>query len=174
MLWHSWAPHWDLSRPVLIEKSPPNLIRARFLQEVFPNAKFIFVIRHPLAVSAATQKWSKQPIAELIQHWVQAHRIFLDDLPQIKSWAWVRYEDLSADAAMTLRDLFKFTGLEPTSPTRSINDSNLAYFSAIAEPIDTKIIRNLEVIETFGYILDPPYYDIAPGVGRVISNIAGS
>ena len=94
----------------------------------------------------------------------------MNDLPQIKSWAWVRYEDLSADATITLRDLFKFIGLQPISPKNSINDSNGAYFSAIAEPIDTKIIRGLEVIEEFGYKLDSPYYQIAPGVGRVKSN----
>jgi hypothetical protein len=172
-LWPLWAPHWDLSKPVLIEKSPPNLIRARFLQAVFPNSKFIFVIRHPLAVSAATQKWSKQPITELIQHWVRAHQILMNDLPQIKSWAWVRYEDLSADATIILRDLFKFTDLQPISPTSFIKDSNGAYFSAIAEPIDIGIIKDLEAIEKFGYKLDSPYYEMAPGVGRVISNMGG-
>jgi hypothetical protein len=26
-LWASWCPHWDLSKPVLVEKSPPNLVR---------------------------------------------------------------------------------------------------------------------------------------------------
>ena len=32
-----WAPLWDLDKPVLLEKSPPNLIRGRFLQALFPE-----------------------------------------------------------------------------------------------------------------------------------------
>ena len=32
----SGARHWDLDRRVLIEKSPPNLIRMRFLQALYP------------------------------------------------------------------------------------------------------------------------------------------
>jgi hypothetical protein len=31
-LFREWATHWDLSRPVLLEKSPPNMMWMRFLQ----------------------------------------------------------------------------------------------------------------------------------------------
>ncbi len=44
-LLNDWGRYWDLSKPVLIEKSPPNLIQARFLQTLFPGAKFIFILR---------------------------------------------------------------------------------------------------------------------------------
>ena len=43
----AWAPHWDTARPVLVEKSPPNLIRFRFLQALFPEASFVAVVRAP-------------------------------------------------------------------------------------------------------------------------------
>jgi len=33
-----WGRHWDMTKPVLVEKSPPNLIRMRFLQALFPEA----------------------------------------------------------------------------------------------------------------------------------------
>ena len=33
-----WRPHWDLARPVLVEKSPPNLLMTRFLQGAFADA----------------------------------------------------------------------------------------------------------------------------------------
>src|SRR5262249_44848627 len=46
-----WQPHWDLTRPVLAEKSPPNLIMTRFLQALFPEAYQIVVMRHPVVVS---------------------------------------------------------------------------------------------------------------------------
>ncbi|HLB06983.1 MAG TPA: sulfotransferase, partial [Alphaproteobacteria bacterium] len=58
-LFDEWARYWDLEKPVLLEKSPPNLIRSRLLNALFPGARFIFVLRHPVAVSLATQKWSR-------------------------------------------------------------------------------------------------------------------
>ena len=36
-LWQEWSPHWDLERPVLLEKSPPHLTKTRFLQALFPE-----------------------------------------------------------------------------------------------------------------------------------------
>ncbi len=117
-LWNCWAPYWDLSKPVLVEKSPPNIIRSRFLETVFPSARFIFVIWHPIPVSIATQKWTKQPLEELLQHWVLAHKLFLDDLKHITSWAWFRYEDLTADPHRILAEIFRFAGLAPISPKR--------------------------------------------------------
>ena len=61
-----WAPHWNLERPVLVEKSPPNLIRMRFLQALYPESTFIVVTRHPIAVSLATQKWSRTSLSSLL------------------------------------------------------------------------------------------------------------
>src|ERR1039457_3081490 len=41
-----WGRYWDLDRPVLIEKSPPNMIKMRFLQALFPHAHFVVMVRH--------------------------------------------------------------------------------------------------------------------------------
>jgi Sulfotransferase family len=152
-LWSSWAAHWDLSKRVLIEKSPPNLIRARFLQAVFPEAKFIFVIRHPLPVSGATQKWTNQPISELVQHWVQAHQIFRNDLPHVKSWAWLRYEDLTADPERVLRDIFRFCGLPPISPRKLILDNHSTPTERVLEYL-AQPLRKL--IKLAGFSSRPP------------------
>ena len=34
-LWEAWAPYWDTTAPVLVEKTPSNLLKMRFLQAVF-------------------------------------------------------------------------------------------------------------------------------------------
>ncbi len=59
-LWEQWSPHWDLSKPLLVEKSPPNLMKSRFLQAMFPNSWFVMLIRHPIAVAHATEKWTRR------------------------------------------------------------------------------------------------------------------
>ena len=54
---NEWSKYWDLNKPILIEQSPPNIIHTRYLQEIVPNSYFIIVIRHPLPVAIATQKF---------------------------------------------------------------------------------------------------------------------
>jgi hypothetical protein len=61
-LFAEWAPHWDAERPILVEKSPPNLIRFRFLQALLAAAAFVAVLRHPLAVAyASSRRSSRRP-----------------------------------------------------------------------------------------------------------------
>jgi hypothetical protein len=108
-----WSAHWDLSRPVLVEKSPPNLIRGRFLQALFPDASFVMVLRHPVAVSLATQKWSRTPLRSLIRHWLVCHRGFEDDRPALRRLLVVTYEELGADPNACLARVQGFLGLDP-------------------------------------------------------------
>ena len=37
-LWRGWGRYWDLSRPFLVEKSPPNLLKTRWLAQVFASS----------------------------------------------------------------------------------------------------------------------------------------
>ena len=60
-LFSQWKPLWDLSKPYLLEKSPPNLVRMRFLQRLFPSTYVIVIVRHPIPVSLATWKWMGWP-----------------------------------------------------------------------------------------------------------------
>jgi hypothetical protein len=119
-LWESWRPHWDESRQVLIEKSPPNLLITRFLQAMFPEASFVLVVRHPIAVSAATQKWSATRPHALLSHWAAAHRTLRGDLPSLQRAIIVRYEHLVADPDRELARVFRFAGLDDHAPGRSV------------------------------------------------------
>ena len=38
-LLRAWEPYWDRTRPLLLEKSPPNLLRTRFLQALFAQQR---------------------------------------------------------------------------------------------------------------------------------------
>jgi hypothetical protein len=126
----SWSPHWDLARPVLVEKSPPNLIRARFLQGLFPAASFVMILRHPIAVSLATQKWSQTSLRSLLRHWVVCHETFERDRPHVSRLLAVTYEELVADPAACLGRVFAFLGLAPHASGRGLRtDSNAAYFA---------------------------------------------
>jgi hypothetical protein len=111
----AWVPHWDLSRPVLVEKSPPNLVRTRFLQALFPGAAFVVLMRDPVAVSCATRKWSGTSPASLLEHWLACHETYAADAPHLAHALLLRYEDLVADPAGELGRVWDFLGLEPVA-----------------------------------------------------------
>jgi hypothetical protein len=128
-LWAAWSRFWDLDKPVLLEKSPPNLIRTRFLQALFPEARFIMVVRHPIAVAYATKKWSHTSLRSLVRHWIQAHDRFLADAPHLDHVALVRYEDLVADPVRELAKLHSFLGLEPNDESQEVRSGlNAEYY----------------------------------------------
>lgn len=106
-----WRKHWNLEKTVLVEKTPNNIIQSRFLNEVFADSYFIFLTRHPIAVSIATQKFSRTSIISLINHWLVAHEILRADLEFLQRFAIVPYEKLTGDPAPILRTLEKALSL---------------------------------------------------------------
>lgn len=129
-IFRQWSRHWNTARPYLIEKSPPNLVRTRFLQKIFPRASFVIVVRHPLAVSYATKKWSKTGIPSLLEHFFRCHERFRDDMPFLKKVLALRYEDFVREPDRTLCALFEWIGLEPISAHQEIkSEVNKTYFT---------------------------------------------
>lgn len=115
-LFEQWSPHWDLDRPVLAEKSPPNLIRMRYLQSLFPGARFVTIMRHPLEVALAQRKRvGRQPVWSLMQHWVRCHDTMAADAEHVEHHLVVRYEDLLRRPDATLAEVLQFLGLPPAT-----------------------------------------------------------
>src|SRR5690606_7094743 len=91
-LWAAWSPYWDLERRVLVEKSPPNLTKMRYFQEIFPGARFVVVTRHPVVQALAVRKWATRTrgrftygFPRLVEHWVHAHDVFAEDALRIEN-----------------------------------------------------------------------------------------
>jgi hypothetical protein len=124
-----WGPYWNLSKSVLVEKSPGNCLNARFLQSVFGNAYFVFISRHPIAVSLATRKWSRTSMFSLVDHWMAAHQAMRRDLPHLRNVCWISYEQLVADPAGTVAAIWDFIGLPaPAAALAPTEDCNAGYF----------------------------------------------
>lgn len=139
-----WSPYWELDSPYLLEKSPPNLIRMRFLQALFPGALLVVVTRHPIAVSYATQKFRtraqrfrrRMALRDLLRHWVVAHRIFQEDEPYLENLIVVRFERLIREPDACLRDVYDYLGVEALPTEREIRPtSNERYFERWQEEL---------------------------------------
>lgn len=161
-----WRPYLDEAKPNIVEKSPPNLIRSRFLQALFPGCHFAFVFRHPLAVAMATMKWSKTTIIELIFHWIVAHRILVSDLPLLHHAIFVRYEDLVSNPEGVTRKLYSAIGLSPHKVQETVINANRRYFDQV--DTDSEELRRIaatlwqdSIAERLGYRLTWPFFDTA-------------
>lgn len=111
-LMEQWGRHWDLTRPVLVEKSPPNLIMTRFLQSLFPDASFLIMVRNPAVVALSTGRWRRTShLRTLLEHWVAAHETFAADAPHLRRVRVVRYERLIEAPQHELAALSEFLGL---------------------------------------------------------------
>ncbi|MQA75727.1 MAG: hypothetical protein GEU88_15530 [Solirubrobacterales bacterium] len=128
-IWSAWAPHWNLDADLVVEKSPANLVRTRFLQALFPGRScFLLVVRHPIAVAYATKRWTRRPswvppqasrrmelfqagTGSLVRHWATAHGLFLSDAPFLDHVMIVRYEDLVAEPEAEINGIARFLGL---------------------------------------------------------------
>jgi hypothetical protein len=125
-----WFPYWDLSKHYLLEKSPPNILMTRFLQSAFPKTSFVAIVRHPVAVSLATTKWSTRSLDSLIEHWLVAHEILREDLPHLQNGMTVKYETLIAEPEATLGEIYAFLGVPPHGTTfEATTEHNQRYFA---------------------------------------------
>lgn len=118
-LLESWSPFWDLDQPFLVEKSPPNLIRGRYLQAAFPGSALVVVIRHPVVVALSTKKWARKTgMSRLIEHWFVAHEQLRQDALNLRRLHVLRYEDLVRSPEPTLERVRGFLGLgSPLQPS---------------------------------------------------------
>ncbi|MGO9085967.1 MAG: sulfotransferase family protein [Candidatus Sulfotelmatobacter sp.] len=132
-LFQEWSKHWDLSKPCLLEKSPPNLIRTRFFQGLFPSSHFIVITRHPVAASLATRKWANSSLELLIEHWVHCHNLFELDRPLLHHVHVLKYEDLIQATETEVHKIYKFLNLSP-HPSQPLNPrGNEPYFQQWAQ-----------------------------------------
>lgn len=169
-IFKQWSNYFDLSCKFLIEKSPPNIIRTRFLQELYPDCKFIVILRHPLAVSYATQKWSKTSIKSLLEHSILSYEIFFKDMKFLRSVYVLRYEEFVLEPQKTIDNVFDYLGLDPIKIKHDIRSNiNDKYFymwekdrGKYLNRIFNKVTDELENrANKFGYSI-VNYDDLAP------------
>lgn len=159
----AWDPYWDLSAPNLLEKSPPNLVMGRFLQALFPGSALVMVIRHPVTVALSTKKWtrllSRDPrryasLRKLVEHWLIAHRLLIEDLPYLREVRVVRYEALVTHPEATLGAVADFLHLDgaicAAGVTGSHGTSYQRMWDRLASPRRPGNRQRRHIIEDFG------------------------
>lgn len=166
-----WGMRLDLSKKVLVEKSPPNSARTRWLQANFENAHFIGIVRNGYAVAEGISRKGDPkhldegwPINRSARQWAKSNEILSEDAQHLNNFTWIKYEDLTESPGLTLNSIAKFLGLEPFSensiesdfiihernePVRNLNDLSIDRLTR--DQID--IINDVagSMLDHFGY-----------------------
>jgi hypothetical protein len=106
-----WEDYWDMEKPVLLENSPPNLVRTRYLQSLFSDPFFIIVLRHPIPVLYEMMVWNAERMDQMLRHWLSCHETFEEDAPHVKNLLVIKYEELVSNSQEELDRVFSFLGL---------------------------------------------------------------
>ena len=163
-LFEEWSPSWDLSRPLLLEKSPPNLLKTRFLQALFPGSAFVVIVRHPIPVSIPTARWrGTRRYDRLLEHWLRCHALFEGDREHLDRVHVLSYEQLVQDPVGVLRGALEFLGLDPIPPSETVEaGANEKYFRQWKELkrdprmrayLDLVSLRDERGVRRYGYSL---------------------
>ena len=115
--------HTDsLEESILVDKLPLNLLHAPLLNQIFPNAKFILSLRHPLdcSLSCWMQNFKLNPamanmvdLNRIVDFYCVAMEIFkMSQRRYGLNVHSVRYEDLVKDFEGEITSLLGFLGLE--------------------------------------------------------------
>lgn len=98
---------------VLVEKTPSNVFIADRLRTAWPQARFVFLIRHPLAIA---RSWhaadpDARPMRRAVPHTL-AYMEHLEQARQRHDGVTIRYEDLTGDPEAETRRLCGHLGVE--------------------------------------------------------------
>ncbi|MBA3015906.1 MAG: sulfotransferase [Desulfobulbaceae bacterium] len=115
-----WGMRLDLTRPVLLEKSPPNSVRTRWLNQHFIPAYFVAIVRNGYAVAEGISRKGDPkhlrdgwPVEQSAWQWRRTNEVLEEDATYLPNFMWLKYEDLVCDPLTELNRIASFVGLRP-------------------------------------------------------------
>ncbi|GAB5362998.1 hypothetical protein AAMO2058_000846500 [Amorphochlora amoebiformis] len=137
---------WNMSSPVLLEKSPPNAVISRFLQALInlqvpggfqgydspagisqkgeSRVRFVFTTRHPLANALAHMAWPfcrGIPLETIVENWMKVNEYMSYDIPYLQHVKHVKLEEFQENPNDYLDDIYSWLGLDPTRANRTVD-----------------------------------------------------
>jgi hypothetical protein len=107
--------HRDLAasgKTYLVNKTPSDVHIVDRIVECWPDARFIFLLRHPLAIARSRANARKRDTPERNLEVVLKYGNALEDARQRFDGLTVRYEDLTTDPARVTKELCAFLDVE--------------------------------------------------------------
>ncbi|WP_432137764.1 sulfotransferase family protein [Streptomyces sp. bgisy154] len=109
--------HWELVRSGkdhLVEKTPGNVFDIRRVRDCWPDARFVFLLRHPESVARSWHESDpeKRPYEKAVADALRYVAAVDDARKALPGGCTVRYEDITEDPERQLRRLCAFLDVE--------------------------------------------------------------
>jgi hypothetical protein len=95
-------------KPTVVEKTPNNVFMPGRIMECWPDARFIFLLRHPAAIARSREALRQDATDDANLATVRRYCAALERARQAYSGHTVRYEELTADPDDALRRVCAF------------------------------------------------------------------
>jgi hypothetical protein len=133
--------HRELSgsgKRLIVDKTPNNVFMADRIRECWPDARFVFLLRHPAAIARSRQQLLGADLdndenVDLIRRYCEA----LEHARQTYGGLTVRYEDLAANPPSVTQGVCEFLGVR--SEPRMLEYGNFdhgPYRSGLGDPAE--------------------------------------
>lgn len=165
-------PNYATAQPrVLVEKTPANVLRADLLQEQFPNAAFLVVVRNPYAVAEGIRRRMGFELDRCIRHWIRSARHQMENLRVLRQHVFFTYEEMCDHPELVCR---KVKGLVPALDDFSLEGTHVIHSILPDGPhplqnlnriqiqrlrpeervyLTAELEKNMDVLRFFGYTL---------------------
>lgn len=117
-----WANSYPKRHGILLEKSPPNTVRSRWLQRNFRPSRFIAIVRNPFAVCEGIRRRTGCHIETAAQHWRTANECMFADMDHLRKCFWLRYEDFTERPNECLHSIQAFLNLSSPFELSSVHN----------------------------------------------------
>lgn len=190
-----WYRTWDLSKPVLLEKSPPHLVRAGQLAAHFSNSYFIVMVREPYAFcEGVKRRWGSRKsflsgftYFNLARFWAICARYQIANQKNLENTLFLSYEELTGRPAEAARRLLafvpelenldweqEFSVFEKSRAITNLNDQQIARLrDGQLFEINQVLTRCPGLLAQFGYPFREPRRAVSFKLARkIISRLA--
>ncbi len=105
--------------PVIVEKTPANVARMRWIDRNFPNAHFIGLVRDGYAVCEGIKRKGRQPISHAAKHWARVNEMMMEECNHVKRYLQISYEDITENPEQASTKLAEFLNLDKNKISES-------------------------------------------------------
>ena len=165
-----WRKYWDLSAPILLEKSPPNIVRAKSIEEHFHPSYFIVFHRNPYAHCESLIRRRKRDATVAAELAIQCLNFQKANLKGLERTIRISYEELTDNTVETVEALNKFLPelkgikheqtftahnyLGKNMKVNNLNDDKISKLTSHQiKEINHVFKKNKEVLDFFNYSL---------------------
>lgn len=170
----AWEAYWDHDKPILLEKSPPNIVRAADIARHFQPAQFVVMVRNPYAHAEGLMRRNGWPLRRAANFALMCLRTQAENAAQLDDTLVFTYEDLVADPAGICARLAAFQpALDDMDPEasfevdsvdgtleRQITDLNRKKIEALnpgqLEELNRYFVPGEDLLRHWGYAVIPP------------------